>query len=327
MGINTDKKKLKIVIDARPAEKESFGIARYAYELIKALQKIDNVNDYILLVNSDRLSGLIRENENFHLYKISSKWMGFAEQFELPLVLLKIKPDLFHATSSVVPYFVPCKTIISIMDLIHLKFPLDYSWFHRLYYRIIIGKAVSKAKKIITISNSSKKDIIGRYKVDPKKIIVTYLSASSDFYPLDNNLKEQYSRQYKLPDPYILTVGSEKPHKNIISTVMAFKILKEKFNIKHKLIIIGRVDDQVNGYIEAFLRNAVVVRTGIDTNELNVLYNFADIFVFPSLYEGFGLPVLEAMACQTPVISSNISSIPEIVGEAGILINPSKISE
>lgn len=288
---------MKIVIDARSIEKGSFGIARYTFGLISALIETDKKNKYLLLVNSKRLEKLVEGHDNFSLYEIRSKWLGLFEQFEIPWVLSKINPDIFHATSFVVPFFVSCKLVISILDMIHLVFPKQYSFWHRLYYKVVLRRAAKKSSKIITISESSKKDIVKYFNISPDKIRVTYIAASSKFYQLSELEKPQ--------EPYVLLIGSNKPYKNISMATRAFNNLKDKGMISHILIIAGGIGVKK-----------------VSDSKMNKLYNGADLFVFPSLYEGFGLPALEAMACGTPVITSNVSSMPEVVCDSALLIDP-----
>jgi len=317
---------VRIVIDARPAEKEAFGIARYVFDLIKALIAYDKENRYFLLVNSDKLLFLVKENKNFSLYKISSKWKGLKEQVEIPSALLRIKPDVFHATSFVIPYFLPCKTVISILDLIHQRFPENYSLFHRLYFNYFISNIVRRAKKIITISEFSKQDILRKYKLIGNKVKVTYLANSSDFYFIKD--KKGLQLHNGLREPFILSIGSEKPHKNIINTIKAFKLLKEKYSIKHKLVVVGKLNEEVKSAIISYgFQSDIILKRNISSNELNILYNLSDVFVFPTKYEGFGLPILEAMAAGTPVVTSNISSVPEVAGNAGLLVDPENVEE
>jgi glycosyltransferase involved in cell wall biosynthesis len=315
---------MKIAIDARPAEKERFGIAKYTYELIMALKDIPTGHDYVLLVNTNKLADFVVQQKNFRLYKIKSKWLGLGEQFEIPLALKKIRPDVFHATSFVVPVWQVVPTIVTIHDLIHLIFPEHYGLKHKIYFRLILKSILSRTQKIIAVSKSTKRDLINWYGIENQKIVVIYHGVSNQFRPIDDPRQiDIFKRQHSLPERFILYIGNRKRHKNLKGLFRAFANFKKFDKDQYYLVISGEQDHETEKLAgESGVKDWLVYTGKVLENELPLLYNSASLFVFLSLYEGFGLPPLEAMACGVPVIASNVSSLPEVVGEGGILVNP-----
>ncbi|WP_418791065.1 glycosyltransferase family 4 protein [Phosphitispora sp. TUW77] len=311
---------MRIVIDARMITNEMHGIARYTYNLADRLTSIDPKNEYILLAGNDCLAGFAADRPNCRLERVRSKFISIAEQVELPLVLKGLRADLFHSPSFVAPLFCPCRLIMTVHDVNHMLFPQYYGRIHQLYYRHIVRPSVLKAQKILTVSCFSRSEIIKFLGVSPEKIIVTYNGIDRAFKVIDklDILKEVRSR-YRLPAKFILYVGNRKPHKNVQRLIEAFSKLSTDFS----LVLIGKADRRLVSQAENMGLTGRLVFTGdVTENDLPVLYNLAGLFVFPSLYEGFGLPPLEAMACGTPVITSNRSSLPEVAGEAAALVDP-----
>lgn len=308
---------MHIVTDARMVKDRNFGIARYAYNLVKSLADIDSLNKYTVLVCNDALSMVVKA-DNFKFYRTPVKWKSIPEQWELPLLLKKIKPDIFHATSFVAPLLQPCKTIVTMHDLIHLIFPKDYGPQQKFYYRFIVQNALKSAARIIADSASTKNDLIRRLGVPENKVSVISLAAEEIFRPIvDEKALGVFRKEHHLPDKFILYVGNRKRHKNLAVLVRAFDLFKQKDQSGYKLIMTGQKDEGIDH------GENIVFAGEIEDASLPLLYNAASLFVMPSLYEGFGLPALESMACGIPVISSNVSSLPEVVGDAGILVDPS----
>lgn len=237
--------------------------------------------------------------------------------------------DLIHCTT---PYgtFMPCryKNVITICDVTPLLFPGAHGRMNVWHHRFALPAILKRADRIITISECSKRDIVRVYGIPEEKVRVTLLAAD-ERYRVDSEGAPGESLA-KLPRPYILNVGTLEPRKNLDGLIKAFATAK-KMGIPHKLVIAG-----ANGWGESRIApllkeldvEASVVFTGfVEEEDLPHLYRRADFFVYPSLYEGFGLPVLEAMACGTPVITSNLSSIPEVAGDAAILVDPKSEAE
>jgi len=316
---------MRIVIDARMITEAMHGIARYTYNLADRLTRMDPKNEYILLVGNDCLTGFAGDRPDCRLEHIRSKFISMAEQVELPKVLKSLKADLFHSPSFAAPLFCPCRLIMTVHDVNHMVFPQYYGRIHQLYYRHIVRPAVRKAQKILTVSQFSRNEIINFLGVSPEKMIVTYNGIDSAFKVIDkHDALEDVRRRYRLPAEFVLYVGNRKPHKNVEQLMAAFSRVRTDYS----LVLTGEADRQLGGLAEDMgLTGRVVFAGDVAEDDLPVLYNLAGLFVFPSLYEGFGLPPLEAMACGTPVVTSNRSSLPEVAGEAAVLVDPYSAEE
>lgn len=314
-----------IVIDARMVTDQMHGIARYTYNLVNRLVRIDQKNYYTLLVNGSYFSVFKDIKTNVSLQPVRSKFISIGEQIELPVILKKLKADLFHSPSFVAPLYPACKLIMTIHDMNHMSFPQYYSMIHQLYYQYIVKPSAVKAKKIITVSQFSRKEINRWLGVPREKIKVTYNGVEDRYTVIDDLAAlREVNGKYRLPEKFILYIGNKKPHKNVGRLIEAYAKLKTNYY----LILSGDPDEQLNTLVSELDLAAKVKFIGnVPDQDLPQLYNLADLFVFPSLYEGFGLPPLEAMACGTPVITSNVSSLPEVVGEAGITVNPNNVDE
>src|SRR5204862_4676922 len=251
-----------------------------------------------------------------------------AEQIRIPWALKRERVDLFHAPHYVLPPLVPCKSVVTIHDCIHLMFPQYLP--NRLalgYARASIAMAAKRATRVLTVSQSSKRDILRFVSTESDKITVIYNAYDERFgvEPREEDVVRVRER-YQLHDEFVLYAGNVKPHKNLERLIVAFDLVRTRGLDHLKLVLIG---DEISRY--SALRRAVhqhqlhkyVRFLGYLPEEtLAVMYRLAGVFVFPSLYEGFGLPRLEAMASGTPVVTSNVSSLPEVAGNAAILVDP-----
>src|SRR5262245_54819790 len=250
------------------------------------------------------------------------------EQLAIPFALKRHGVTLFHAPHYVLPALVRCRAVVTIHDCIHLMFPQYLPNRAALTYaRTSIALAARRATRVLTVSESSKRDILRFVDTEPSKIDVIYNAYDERFgvEPLEEDVVRVRER-FQLHDEFVLYAGNVKPHKNLERLIQAFHVVRQRGLDRLKLVIIG---DEVSKY--ASLRRAVhkhqlhqhVRFFGYVPEEtLAVMYRLAGVFVFPSLYEGFGLPPLEAMASGTPVVTSNVSSLPEVAGDAAILVDP-----
>jgi glycosyltransferase involved in cell wall biosynthesis len=317
---------LRIAIDARKLR--DYGIGTYVRNLLRQLAQTDQKTEYVVLCRTWDIDLLNDLGPNFRLVPESSPGYSVREQLTVPRDLWRERVDLFHAPHYVLPALTPCKSVVTIHDCIHLRFPqylpsrLGYA-----YARTSLWMATHRSSRIMTVSEASKRDILEYYKVPAEKIDVIYNGIDDRFcrIPAEEDVVRVRER-YQLEDPFILYAGNVKPHKNLKRLIEAFDILRQGDFENVKLVMIG---DEISKY--AVLRHAVhrhhlhkhVRFLGfVPHRTLAVLYRLAGVFVFPSLYEGFGLPPLEAMASGTPVIASNVSSLPEVVGDAAVLIDP-----
>ncbi|HEX6974380.1 MAG TPA: glycosyltransferase family 1 protein [Vicinamibacterales bacterium] len=317
---------MRIAIDARKLR--DYGIGTYVRNLLRYLSRFDQATDYVLLCRSEDC-GIDEElGENFRSVVEDAPAYSVQEQVTVPIALRREGVDLFHAPHYVLPPLTPCKSVVTIHDCIHLRFPqylpnrLGYA-----YARASLWTAAHRSDRVLTVSEASKRDILRYFRVPPAKIDVIYNAIDERFG--ETPPSEEIARvreRYQLNDPFVLYAGNIKPHKNLERLIESFHTLRRGGFENVKLLIIG---DEISKY--ATLRRAVhkyklhkhVRFFGFVSDQtLAALYRLAAVFVFPSLYEGFGLPPLEAMASGTPVITSNVSSLPEVVGDAAILIDP-----
>jgi glycosyltransferase involved in cell wall biosynthesis len=317
---------VRVAIDARKLH--DFGIGTYIRNLLRQFARLDRSTEYVLICGErDRDLGLSL-GDNFRVEVDSSKPYSIREQLSVPWTLVRVRAGLFHEPHYVLPPLTHCRSVVTIHDCIHLRFPQYLPKPGALAYaRAQMGAAVRRSDRILTVSEASKRDILRYFRVPESKINVIYNAIDERFGEApDDEEVARVRERYQLNDPFVLYAGNIKPHKNLERLIEAFQMLR-KGDLEHvKLLIIG---DEISKY--ATLRRAVhhyklhkhVRFFGfVPDKTLAVLYRLASVFVFPSLYEGFGLPPLEAMASGTPVITSNVSSLPEVVGDAALLIDP-----
>jgi glycosyltransferase involved in cell wall biosynthesis len=247
----------------------------------------------------------------------------------LPISLKQKNVELFWGTHYFLPPVKVCKYIVTIHDLTSLLFPQYHSFFRRIHHKNSILTSVRLADYIIADSHSTKQDLMKLFSVPADKIKVIYIGVDSCFRVIKSQEDLLRSRdKYALPSEFIFTLGVLEPKKNTESVIRAYADLKKSLPNVPKLVIGGSIKyGWKNSNIfrvvsELRLKDDVIFTDFIDYQDLPAVYNLAKLFVFPSIYEGFGLPVLEAMACGTPVITSNTSSLPEVAGDAAVLVDP-----
>jgi len=317
---------VRIGIDARKLH--DFGIGTYIRNLIRQLARLDHDTEFVLLCRPPDRQALATIGENFRTVAETAPNYSISEQFKIPLALKRERVSLFHAPHYVLPVLVPCRSVVTIHDCIHLMFPQYLPGRLALAYaRTSIAMASRRADRILTVSESSKRDILRFVDVPASKIDVIYNAYDERFgvEPREADVV-RVAERYQLHDQFVLYAGNVKPHKNLARLIEAFHIVRDRGLDNLKLVLIG---DEISRY--AALRRAVhqhqlhkyVRFLGYLPEEtLAVMYRLAGVFVFPSLYEGFGLPPLEAMASGTPVVTSNVSSLPEVAGGAALLVDP-----
>ncbi|MEW6334445.1 MAG: glycosyltransferase family 1 protein [Thermodesulfobacteriota bacterium] len=254
----------------------------------------------------------------------------FWDQWMLPRRLKRERIDLFYSPYYKLPLLTSVPVVNQVLDLMYLVYPpyvRALGRFGRLYYATIGRACAQKAIGIITASDHAKADIIRLWRISPKKITVVPLGLADRYTPVtDRGTRAGVRARFGLPERYILYLGNFKPHKNVASLVQAFAGVKKAFR-DHKLVLAGPLDahgQAIRAQVSAAGLAGDVIFTGAIREEdlPEVLLSMADLFVFPSLYEGFGIPPLEAMACGTPVIASALTAVPEVVGDAGVLVDP-----
>lgn len=323
---------MKIAIDASElANRREDGTQIYLYNLLKNIADIDHKNQYVLYYQNE--PGKIIEASNFkHIVK---PWPIYWTQSRLPFLLFKERASLLFMPIQTLPFVMPpkIKTVITIHDLAFLFFPKTFPLSDRIKHRVFARHAIKRADKIIAVSESTKKDIVKIYNEKPDKIKVIYHGYDKNLFKPFQNQKdydtiENTKSKYSIDRPYILFVGGLQPRKNILGLFRAFELLK---NNDYQLVIAGgrawMYDELFKRSKQSPHRNNIIFTERFETEELPALLWGAKALVLPSFYEGFGLPIVEAMACGTPVVASNISSLPEVAGNAAILVDPNKPAE
>jgi len=303
------------------------GPRTYAVNLARELLKTDSGNQYFIFC--DRASMLPKlEGAVVVEIRMAGRYGRLAwDQFELPFFLKRHSIDLYHSTKNVIPFVRAAKNVVTIHDLAPLIFPETFTFLQRLYLRFHLPQAVKLASIVVTDSENSRADLRERLGVPAGKIRVVPLGVSKEFHPIDEPAMLAAVREkYDLPSRAIMYVGTLQPRKNLDILICSFARLKSRERIPHKLVLVGRkgwMYEKLFDQIRALGLTGEVVFTGaVPDAELPLLLNCAEVFVSPSSYEGFGLTVLEAMACGVPVVTSNVSSLPEVAGEAAVLVEP-----
>lgn len=309
---------MKIAIDARMVGPYMHGISRYAYNLIKGIAVAGKSDQYVLITNDNFLNEFVSSYENFSLKIVRSRLYGIWEQFEIPRTLRAEKIDIFHSPSFFGPISGECKVIMTIHDMIHVLFPEESSVFHKIYYKMIVERAAANASRVLTVSENSKHDIVKYLNVSPEKIVVTYNAVEKKFGRNSKDKIKEAKSQLGIDGRFILYVGNQKPHKNVVLLINAYLQLKEK--IDYQLVIVGQNDKLFQNGLRGMKLEGVMFLGEVADELLPCLYTGADVFVTPSLYEGFGLPIIEAFACETPVIAVDTLCSAEIMGNAGLRV-------
>lgn len=320
---------MKVGVLCERLNKPLTGVGRYTHQLLNQFDSQGNAS--LCLINYINLDCFIHLNTIVvaPILKVLPK----SDYFWIIYMQYKLKYydfdfDLIHSPENAALFIKRdgCKNIITVCDLIACNFPDTVSFVNRLRYKYLFPRSIRAADKIIAISECTKRDIISHFRVDPRCIKVIPLAAGSEFTILTDYIINEFRYQYKLNYPFILYVGQFGVHKNVSTLIYAYYKLKSMGISSHKLVLAGErrgLYNELNNLVLTLDLSEDVLFLGyVPDSKLPALYNAADLFVYPSLYEGFGLPPLEAMACGTPVITSNTSSLPEVVGDAGIMFDP-----
>lgn len=318
---------MRIAIDAHQVGTQLAGNATYITSLIEALGEIDGENQYTLYVTKPAA-----------LERYANRWTNFAVRrikphnplIRIPITFnteLRLRPVDILFVQYTAPPLAPCKVVTTIHDISYEHFPETFTRHSRFQMKLTIPQTARKAARVITPSEYSRQDLIKTYNLPPEKIETIPLAAADFFKPV-NNFEEinRIRRKYDLNGDYILGVGSIQPRKNLVRLIEAYSDLKKKRGDIPPLVLVGKKSWLFEDTIKATDVHGVgesVKFTGfVPDEDLPALYSAALCFVYPSFFEGFGLPPLEAMQCGTPVIAGDRTSIPEVVGDAGLLVDP-----
>lgn len=327
------RKKIGIIADSLNNEKT--GIGQYLFNLLRYIAKLDKENEYFLINNKNESCGVY--TNNFKL-KVIDKTMPSIFSGPHPWYLTlpcKIKNSNFDLifNPSQIPTFFRFNSpyIVTVHDLIPLYMP-EVCWKWKKYiYRLFLPRTLKNANKIIAISNSTKEELKKYLKIPEHKIKVIYSGVNNSLIPLQKKDTAIVKKKYNLSFPFILYVGTVELRKNVSGIIKAWHIVKKRSSFKHKLVIVGKngigYKDIINTINRLNLKDEIILTNYISNQDVIKLYNEADLFVFPSFAEGFGLPPLEAMVYGVPVIVSDIPAISEAVGDVGIKVNPYNTNE
>ena len=323
-------------LDIRPLQMSSRfqGTGVYGYNLVRHLMKIDTENDYFLFQTRRRPWREVPYPSNFRpfpvrrFYEQDQRFAPFLDQILSPIDLVRLRPDIHHALSiHYVSWRFPCPSVLTILDVIPLVFAEHYTKTglkHRMLYRFARG-----ADHILTLSEHARGDVHRLLRIPLERITVTHLAADERFRPAEDPMAvDEILRKYGIHGPYILYVGGftkRDPRKNVRQLIEVFHELRSQEARTVQLVLAGKLGDYSRALMQEMggldPASGVVFTDYVDAAHLPFLYNGARCFVFPSSYEGFGLPVLEAISCGTPTIAYRNSSIPEVIGDAGLLID------
>jgi len=322
---------MQIGIDARLVYHQPAGISRYTRYLMRAISKINRDDDFIVFQHRRHTEPLISK-PNFRRATLFAPVHTRLEQLMLPFELMRFSLDLLHSTDFIPPLRASLPTVITVHDLAFLHWPHFLTKDSAAYYGQI-DRGVRRASHIIVPSESTKKDLIAQLGVPKNKVSVIYEAADDSFGPLPvEPTRRQICQRYGLPETFFLFVGTIEPRKNVDGLLRAFRHLLDKYNTDDVGLAIagghGWLYEEVLDLIRKLkLEHNVFTLGRVSDSDLHKLYVGARCHVHPAHYEGFGLPPLEAMACGTPTIVSNVSSLPEVVGDAALLVNPENWEE
>lgn len=324
---------MRIAIDAHSVGAKLGGNESYALNLIEALAQIDRVNEYTLYVTTSEAF------ERFH-----RRWPNFKVQTTLPHTpliripltlsaeLRKNRVDVLHVQFTAPP-FCPCPVVVSIHDLSFEHLPQTFNRRSRTQLRLTVRHSARRAAKILTLSEHTRRDVIDTYGVAPESVTAIPLAAPDHFCPVTQDKELQRVRHtYGIDGDYVLSVGSIQPRKNLVRLIKAYAELRgsRAGNRCPKLVIVGRCawlyDETLRALEQAGVKDSVVLTGYVPEPDLPALYSGALCFIYPSYFEGFGLPPLEAMKCGAPVIVGNATSLPEVVGDAALKVDPFDVS-
>ena len=313
------------------------GAGRYIINLVRSLLNIDKKNTYVLTgryISTGYLEVIDSLRKEFpgsrvelKVFNSSQKKLDLWNRFKFPpLELRGFKADILHCPDYLIPPTLNRNIILTIHDLAFIRYPeFNFDWFIKKYTRVV-RKNAHTAKMIIADSLSTRNDVIEFFKINPSKVYVIYLAADRMFKKLsENEIDNNVLKKYKINKKYILSVGTIEPRKNFITLIKAFNLIKKKdASFDYKLVIVGRTGWKSEAtYAEknnSPYREDILFPGRVSDEDLVQIYNQAELFAYPSLFEGFGLPPLEAMSCGLPVIASDTSSLKEVIGDAGILV-------
>ncbi len=325
---------MRIGIEAqRIFRKNKHGMDYVVLEEIKELQKSDTRNEYFVFVAPGE-DHCLQDSKNVHIIQIGNNFYPLWEQFSLPRAVNQLNLDMLHCTSNTAPIRCKIPLILTLHDIIFLEprdksnksFYQDMGWRYR---RFVVPRILKKCKRIITVSDFEFNNIITKLQIPEEKMVMIYNGYNQWFRPVEDT--ELIYQQYIKEPGYFFFLGNTDPKKNTERTLIAYSKYLEQSDVKRKLLMAdldkGYLEEIINRNNIGNIRDHIVIPGYIKNADLPYIYNNAFAFLYTSLRESFGIPLLEAMACGTPVITSNTSSMPEIGGPEVIMVNPQNVQE
>lgn len=308
------------------------GVSHYIEQLLHHLAQIDHTNRYHIYTTRGLTVQDLNLPANFTVHpnmfptinpRVRIPW----EQGIAPLLLRHTGADLFHGTLNIAPFVCPVPTVITIHDLAFIRFPHTFRAHNRVYLDLATRLSARRATCILTVSENTRQEVIELLGVPPERVIVTHDAARAHFRPPDPSTLAAFRARYALPESFVLYVGTLEPRKNLTTLLESYRLVAQQHPAP---LIIGGGKGWLYGPVfkrleELGLQDRVHFVGYLEEEELPLWYAAATVFVFPSIYEGFGMPPLEAMSCGTPVVTSNTSSLPEVVGDAGLMVSPTDV--
>ncbi|MDP5093350.1 MAG: glycosyltransferase family 4 protein [Polaribacter sp.] len=334
---------MRIGIEAqRIFRKKKHGMDMVALELIKNLQIIDTKNDYFIFVKPDEDNSVLQETANFKIIELNGGPYPTWEQIALPKAAKKYQCDILHCTSNTAPFFTDIPLITILHDIIYMESSYlkilkssasAYQKFGNIYRKLVVPRVVKKSKKVITVSHFEKNRIGEFFGIKgDKKLDAIYNGVSEHFKPITNNEELlRVKNKYHLPDKFFFFLGNTDPKKNTKGTLKAFSDFLKQSNSDYKLVMLDYDKIELNKLLleinDVNLINQIVLTGYVVNTDLPAIYSQCAVFLYPSLRESFGIPMLEAMSCNVPVITSNTSSMPEVAADAAHIIDPFQSEE
>lgn len=334
---------MKIGIEGqRLFRKKKHGMDMVALELIRNLQRIDTENEYVLFIKPDTDHTAISETANFKIVEIGTAFYPLWEQFALPRAAKKAGCQLLHCTSNTAPVFTSIPLVVTLHDIIYMESSLlkilkgsgtNYQKFGNAYRRLVVPWIIKKSRKIITVSHFEKNRIGQFFGINgDQRLKAVYNGVSEHFKPVTDPFElQRVKAKYNLPNRFFFFLGNTDPKKNTKGTLKAFSDYLKQTGSDMQLVMLDYDHYELEQLLEEIgdteLIHRIILTGYVVNSDLPSIYCQSEVFLYPSLRESFGIPMLEAMACGVPVITSNTSSMPEVAGDAALLINPFKTGE
>ncbi len=334
---------MKIGIEGqRLFRKKKHGMDMVALELIRNLQRIDTENEYVLFIKPDTDHTAISETANFKIVEIGTAFYPLWEQFALPRAAKKAGCQLLHCTSNTAPVFTSIPLVVTLHDIIYMESSLlkilkgsgtNYQKFGNAYRRLVVPWIIKKSRKIITVSHFEKNRIGQFFGINgDQRLKAVYNGVSEHFKPVTDPFElQRVKTKYNLPNRFFFFLGNTDPKKNTKGTLKAFSDYLKQTGSDMQLVMLDYDHYELEQLLEEIgdteLIHRIILTGYVVNSDLPSIYCQSEVFLYPSLRESFGIPMLEAMACGVPVITSNTSSMPEVAGDAALLINPFKTGE